>query len=57
MSPDPWGAGPEPPPGWSAEPSHAYRFVRKVMVGRQQEEVNRVALQYYLRSNAERFAG
>lgn len=50
---------PEPPaPVWeSAQPSHAVRFMRKVLIGRQQEELNRAALQFYLRSGAERFAG
>ncbi len=57
-------AGPDPPaPVWtdavlnSDQPSHAYRFVRKLLIGRQQEELDRAALQFYLRSGAERFAG
>ena len=41
----------------SDQPSHAYRFIRKALIGRQQEELDRAALQFYLRSGAERFAG
>ena len=54
----------EPPaPVWAevvrepVQPSHAYRLVRKILIGRQQEELERAALQFYLRSGAERFAG
>ncbi len=56
--------GPDPSaPTWadavlkSDQPSHAYRFVRKILIGRQQDELERAALQFYLRSGAERFAG
>ncbi len=55
---------PEPPvPVWAgvvrepAQPSHAYRLSRKMLIGRQQDELERAALQFYLRSGAERFAG
>lgn len=50
--PEVWAGAEEP-----TRPSRAHRFVRKVMIGRQQEELDRAARQFYLRSNAERFAG